>query len=122
MTNKLLHDKYSNQLYLVRSIFCIMMELSHIKQWTKKKCGLVSVEPMLLGYLAAASMVSNIRPDFFLDRVCKNTYSQNQSICESKYNDTIKHQVESKVSFYMLVHKYTLSKLYVSHFKRCHEI
>ena len=56
----------------------------------------MTVEPMILLYWGAYNMTSTIRQDFFLSIMCHNIYSSND-ICQTEYNDTIKHNIEAKV-------------------------
>ena len=63
----------------------------------KKDCWL-TVEPMILVYWGAYNMTCTIKQDFFLSVVCRNLYPE-KDICNTEYNDTVKHNVESKVSF-----------------------
>ena len=67
----------------------------------KSKFSWLTVEPMILLYWGAWNMTSTIRQDFFLSVVCKNLYLSSD-VCKTEYNDTIKHEIESKVLVFFL--------------------
>ena len=69
--------------------------LSFLK-YVKNKLSWVTIEPMILLYWGAWNMTSTIKQDFFLSIVCQNLYPKS-NICDTEYNDTIKHDIESKV-------------------------
>ena len=66
----------------------------------KNNFGWLTVEPMILLYWGAWNMTSTIRQDFFLSVVCKNLYLSSD-VCQTEYNDTVKHEIESKVLVYI---------------------
>ena len=70
--------------------------MSRMKRFVKNILSWTTVEPMILIYWGAYNMTSTIRQDFFLSIVCHNVYPSND-ICQTDYNDTIKHNIESKV-------------------------
>ena len=71
-------------------------KMSKMKKFVKNILSWTTVEPMILFYWGAYNMTSTIRQDFFLSIVCHNVYPSS-GICQTEYNDTIKHNIESKV-------------------------
>ena len=70
--------------------------MSKVVKFIRNALNWMTVEPMILLYWGAYNMTSTIRQDFFLSIMCYNLYASND-ICQSEYNDTIKHNIESKV-------------------------
>ena len=70
--------------------------MSKVVKFIRNALNWMTVEPMILLYWGAYNMTSTIRQDFFLSIMCYNLYPSND-ICQSEYNDTIKHNIESKV-------------------------
>ena len=70
--------------------------MSKVVKFIRNALNWLTVEPMILLYWGAYNMTSTIRQDFFLSIMCHNVYPSN-NVCQTEYNDTIKHDIESKV-------------------------
>ena len=99
--NRAVIDKYNDQ-YKIVQINTNLKKMSKVLKCVKSTCGWLTVEPMILLYWGAWNMTCTIKQDFFLSIVCRNLYSPDINICYTEYNDTIKHNIESKVLIYFI--------------------